>query len=1057
MYNLNKEQKLAVEYTSGPLLIVAGAGTGKTTVITEKIAYLIKNNLAKPEEILALTFTEKAAGEMQDRVDQLLDLGYSEMQISTFHAFCQKILEYHALDIGLPNQFKLLTQTDAWLLVRKNLDKFDLDYYRPLGNPTRHIHELLKHFSKCKDELITPAEYMKYSESVSLDGDNAEFANKKARKQESKKPIGQNDNVTIEQYNNITINSKRLTEIANAYHTYNQLLLDNNCLDFGDLIFYTIKLLQERPNILKLLQSKYKYILVDEFQDVNYAQYELVKLLSDANTPPTPLKGGIVTVSPLERGGSEQSEETGCVGQLTVVGDDDQSIYAFRGASVSNILRFKDDFPKAKEIVLTENYRSNQEILDLAYKSIQNNNPDRLEVKLKIDKHLKSTVNSKQSAVECKHFESSNDEVDFVINQIREICENESVVLSDFAILIRANSQAEPFINALEKVNIPYEYFASSGLYRESIILDCVNFLKAIDNYHESSAIFRLLHLPFLNFSADDLHKLTYFAKKKSISLYEALKRSAEAGVTKESKDIVDILLNLINVGMQMAKDNKPTVILLEFLEKSGYFQYLTHAEEQGEREVLRKIQQLRKFFEEVRNYEEANPQARVAGFMEHYNYILESGDEGQLYQPADTSDAVRISTIHSAKGLEFKYVFVVNLVEDRFPTRRRGEGIEMPEALIKEHLPEGDYHIQEERRLFYVACTRAKEKLFLTSAEDCGGVRRKKISRFLTELGFAPETIKQCNNVTIDTLPHCYIANNKTAPSTERKSNQYNNVTVSSDTFSYSQINSYQRCPYQYKLAHVLKIPTKGSASFSFGSSMHNTLQKFYNKIIELNSAKQESLFGVAVDSSSVSLKGGVKVPTLDELLKLYEESWISDWYDNKKQREDYFQKGKEVLKTFYTAQVGNWTIPTTLEGWFKIKVGPASTDASQGGDYFINGRIDRIDHTPEGLEIIDYKTGKAKEKIEGDDKNQLLIYQMAVQTLPEYKNLGSVNQLTFYYLEEGTKLSFIGDDKDLEKLQEKILKTISLINAGDFTATPNQFMCRHCDFRDICEYREI
>ena len=334
---LNPAQKEAVEYTGGPLLIVAGAGTGKTTGITQKIAHLIAQGLAKPEEILALTFTDKAAGEMEERVDQLVDIGYTEMQISTFHAFCQRLLENHGLDIGLPNRFDLLTETEAWLLVRENLDKLNLDYYRPLGNPTRHIHELLRHFGKCKDELITPEEYLRYAEQIKLDGDDVN-----------------------------TSERSRLIEVANAYHRYNHLLIEHGAFDFGDLIGYSVRLLRERPLIRQALQARFKYILVDEFQDVNYAQYELVKLLT-----------------------VQSSEFRVQRPQLTVVGDDDQSIYAFRGASVANILQFKEDFPDSKEVVLTENYRSGQEILDCAYHLIQNNNPDRLEEKLKIEKRLK--------------------------------------------------------------------------------------------------------------------------------------------------------------------------------------------------------------------------------------------------------------------------------------------------------------------------------------------------------------------------------------------------------------------------------------------------------------------------------------------------------------------------------------------------------------------------------------------------------------------------------------------------------------------------------------------
>ena len=359
-YNLNASQQAAVEYTTGPLLIVAGAGTGKTTVISQKICYLLENNLAKPGEILALAFNDKAAEEIQERVDDLVGIGYTEIAISTFHSFCQRILERHAIDIGLSNQFQLLTQTAAWLLVRKNLEKLKLDYYRPVGNPAKHIHELIKHFSKCKDELISPEEYLEYAEGLSKANGTANLEEK-----------------------------SRGTELGNAYHAYNQLLLDTAHFDFGDLIYYTNKLFESRPTILERYQNKYKYILVDEFQDVNWAQYNLVRMLArvslSSRAESRDLDNTTRDSSTALRSGRNDSQ---MLPQLTVVGDDDQSIYAFRGASVSNILRFNKDFPKAKEIVLNENYRSNQEILDTAYKSIQNNNPDRLEVKLKIDKRL---------------------------------------------------------------------------------------------------------------------------------------------------------------------------------------------------------------------------------------------------------------------------------------------------------------------------------------------------------------------------------------------------------------------------------------------------------------------------------------------------------------------------------------------------------------------------------------------------------------------------------------------------------------------------------------------
>jgi len=992
---LNKSQREAVEHVKGPLLIVAGAGTGKTTVITKKINYLIEKNLAKPEEILALTFTDKAAGEMEERVDEMLETGYVDLQISTFHAFCQRLLEEYGVEIGLSGRSKLLSQTDAWLLVRENIYDFNLDYYRPMGNPTGQIHALLNHFSKCKDELISPQEYLDYVGGLILDKDEAEIQEK-----------------------------NKLIEQANAYHKYNQLLLDSGALDFGDLIFYCVKLLQERPNILKKLQERFKYILVDEFQDVNWSQYELVKLLTRKET------------------------------SLTVVGDDDQSIYSFRGSNVSIIMRFKEDFKKAKEIVLTENYRSAKEVLDFAYKSIQHNNPDRLEEKLKIDKKLQAKGGIKNGKVEHLQFQTLDDEVQGVVKKILEIKEKDSeATLDDFAILVRANSHVEPFLNAFEAYNIPYEYLASSGLYRQPVVLDSVSFFNIVENIHNDRAIYRLLRMPFLNFKEDDLQKLTGGAKKKSISYYEACKRAREFFVSSVGIENCQKLISLIHDGMKGSRYEKPTVVLYQFLEKSGYLKYLTHGENEGDREVIRQIYHLKQFFDLIRQYEEIIPGAHVTGFVDHYNQVIESGDNGKMKQIQDTPDSINIVTVHSAKGLEYKYVFVVNCVEERFPTRRKSSGIEIPSELMKEELPEGDFHYQEERRLFYVACTRAKQQLFLTSAEDYGGVRKKKLSRFLVELDLDKTESKKSTS-------HKKIIVNKTKTS-EEKQDKVNGEARESGLgqdvaefiyeppkkFSFSQINSYNRCPYQYKLSHILKIPMKGSASFSFGNTIHNTLQKFYERIQELNNVKQDSLFGLPKERDH-DVSGGIKVPKLEELLEMYEEKWIADWYDSKKQREDYFAKGKEILKIFYKSQENNWTVPVSLEGFFKIKV----------GEFLITGRIDRIDQLEDGtLEIIDYKTGKGKDKLSTDDKQQLLIYQIVAQTLPEYKNIGDVSKLTFYYVNNDLRNSFIGKDKDIEKLQEKLLSTMTKIKAGKFKATPGPHVCKYCDYNEICEFRKL
>ncbi len=984
---LNKEQEYAVQYFDGPLLIVAGAGTGKTKVITEKIRYLVHEKNVSPDNILALTFTEKTANEMQERVESLFDLGVAEFHISTFHAFCQSILEQWGLDIGIPNRFKLLTETDAWMLMREHLGEFNLEYYRPMGNPTRHIHELLRHFSKCKDEMISPQDYLNYAENLRLETDNVHSEEK-----------------------------NKFLEIANAYHTYNQLLLDNSCLDFGDLIFFTNKLLLERPSIRKKIQQKFQYILVDEFQDVNYAQYILTHTLGEGS-------------------------------QLTVVGDDDQSIYAFRGASVSNILRFQEDFPTAKSAVLTENYRSAQSILDIAYTSIQNNNPDRLEVKLQLNKKLIArgkTQKSFNGIIEYIESSTVDEEVSQVMNRITQMKQKSpELAWNDFAILVRANAHAHPFIRGLQNAGIPYDFRASEGLFKQPAVLDALSILRVIDSQSNSLSLYRILCLPCIQMPNEDVQKITDFAKRKTISYYETIQKAAEFHVSVQGLEKIHQILSWIQECARRSVQEKPSKILYSFLEQSGYFSLILKDSNAGESQALHQVYQIKEFFEFLANYESEHAEANIPQFLQYHDFLLDSGDEGTGVQIQDTPDSVQVMTVHAAKGLEFEYVFVVNLVEERFPTRRRGEAIELPIELIKDQLPQGDYHIQEERRLFYVAVTRAKTGLFFTAAKSYGGVREKKISRFLIELGYG----KQEKPIQKAPIHEFFSDMTQMDPTHQARSNQQ--LYPIPKSFSFSQLQTYASCPYKYKLAHIIKIPTKGNASFSFGTTMHSTLQKFYERMQEMNAQKQSNLFDTLLsptDEQKSNLYVQIKAPSLEELIEIYEQSFISDWYKDKRQREEYFTKGKEIIRTFYKAHQEQWNIPVALESSFQIQV----------GNFTLKGRIDRIDALPDGtIEIIDYKTGKSKEKLSIEDRQQLFLYQIVAQKSQAYKNLGTVSKLTFYYLNDQIKTSFFGNEKELADFQEKIIGNIQKIHSREFIATPSSVVCAHCEFRDICEYR--
>jgi DNA helicase-2/ATP-dependent DNA helicase PcrA len=972
--NLNKEQAKAVTHTNGPLLIVAGAGTGKTTVITRRIAYLIEQKLAKPDEILALTFTDKAAGEMQERADLLLPLGYYDMWVSTFHSFCERILKNHALDIGLSNDFKLLDEVSQWVLVLKNFDKFNLDYYRPLGSPNRFISALLKHFSRCKDELIAPEGYLGYAEKVKLASDSAEgvgagLARPKSGGGRLKPAPTQTDKIDSSEIS-------RLKEVAEAYHVYQKLLLDGNFLDFGDLINYTLLLFQKRPQILKYYQNKFKFLMVDEFQDTNYAQYQLVKLLA----------------------GSGQN--------LAVVGDDDQSIYKFRGASVSNILKFKEDFSDAKQITLIQNYRSSQNILDLAYNFIQANNPDRLEVKLKIDKKLKS--NTKENGIiEVLEGQDLSGELNFIAKKILELKNGDlpsfakasegtkfpqEISWNDFAVLVRANSAAEEFLPVLDASGIPYTFVANKGLYKKEIIIDVLSYMRLLDNAHDSQNLYRIFSLPKFHLPHAELSSLLMFCRQKTLSLFEALTPAQTLPeISGESRKKIKSLLDSLNKHSTDAKTSTAAEMMVKIVEDLGFEQKLK--EETAQNAENREL--LDQFYKKIEDFEKQSEHKDLHSFLLGLELEMEAGSEGAIkFDPNQGPESVKVMTIHSAKGLEFSNVFVINLVQQRFPTREKSDAIEIPEALIKDILPEGDFHLQEERRLFYVSITRARKRLYLSWAKDYGGARTKKPSQFLLETGLVPgeKASKATGKV---------IFEKKRAPL--NKQQVYTNLPVK---FSYTDITTFQTCPLQYKYERYLKLPLPGNHHQSFGNTIHKTFEDF-SKLYQNNSQmSQTDLFGKKLSDNPL--------PEFKFLQQLYSNNWIDDWYPKKDEKEKYRKIGQQMLKYFYDDLKANRPQVKFIEQFFKLKL----------KDYDFVGKIDRADQKDGGLEIIDYKTGKTpKTKA---DLDQLYVYQWAAQEFLHQ----SVKSLKYWYLRDNDiKEEPCASEQEISRLKSKLLELIEKI----------------------------
>ncbi|MBI2427028.1 MAG: ATP-dependent helicase, partial [Candidatus Kerfeldbacteria bacterium] len=642
-----------------------------------------------------------------------------------------------------------------------------------------------------------------------------------------------------------------------------------------------------------------------------------------------------------------------------------------------------------------------------------------------ISKKLKANTRISVGEIAHLHFETSADEARGVIQKILEL-KTEDRSWNDFAILVRANDHADPFLQALERAEIPYEFLASRGLFSKPIILDVLAFLRLLDNYHESRALFRVLGLPMWNISPLDIHSIIAAANRKAVSVYEALlAHRAITNVAEKTHRHIETLLALVDRFLARTRDARPSALILQFLQESGYLEYLNEFSREHEQDAREQISHLEQFMRVVTNYERSSDQPNVKGLVEEVNLAQESGDTGSTVPLDHGPESVKVLTIHGAKGLEFPFVFLVNCVDKRFPSIERKDPIDIPEGLVREIVPEGDVHLQEERRLFYVAVTRAKCGVFFTSAEDYGGARKKKLSRFLMEAGLAKD-------VRANPRPHGNVFfEAEAAPSPPAKKTQ---PLPMPKTFSYSQISSFRTCPYQYRFAHILHIPVPGKASFSFGNTIHKTLYEFLRRIRERSVSPQQALFAANAKAANT-----IQPSSLDELLAIYTEKWIDDWYRSKKEKEEHKKKGAEYLKAWYESHNGEFPLPKYLEKGFHLRV----------GEYTVKGFIDRIDPCDGGVEIMDYKTGRAKTERTADFE-QLFIYALAArETLGE-----DVRRLSYLYLEGNTAVSVEPDEKRLAKVKDQLLETIQRIQSSDFQATPSPQVCARCDYNTICEF---
>lgn len=622
--NLNEQQKEAVTTTEGPLLILAGAGSGKTRVLTHRIAYLIKEKKVSPSNILAITFTNKAAEEMKTRVENLL--GYvGDLWVSTFHSACVRILRRDIDKLGYDRNFVIFDTTDQKALVQECLKELDL------SEKQYPIKMVLSAISSAKDKMVYPDDYIDFF------GD--------------------------------TYRNRKIKEI---YKLYQHKLKKINALDFDDIIIKTIELFKENPEILEFYQRKFRYIMVDEYQDTNTPQYYFVNLLAQRHR------------------------------NLCVVGDDDQSIYGWRGADVRNILNFEKDYPEAKVIKLEQNYRSTKIILEAANHVIDNN----------VYRKKKSlwTQNKEGEKIVLCELENEKEEAEFVIQEIIKLKERENRSFKDFAILYRTNAQSRPFEEALMKVKVPYKVVGALRFYDRKEIKDILAYLRLIVNPYDDISFKRIVNVPRRGIGPATIEALEKVAREKDTSLFfaiEDLKNARNKGSLLQFKQFI---LDLID-----KKDAMSVSDLIKYiLEQTGYIEELKREESE---EAEGRIENLNEFLNAAYEFEESSEDKSLEAFLAGITLVSDIDMAG------DIGESVVLMTLHSAKGLEFPVVFMVGMEEGLFPSYSSFED---------------DHELEEERRLCYVGITRSKERLYLTYARQrnlYGRSQYNSYSRFISEI----------------------------------------------------------------------------------------------------------------------------------------------------------------------------------------------------------------------------------------------------------------------------------------------------------------------------------
>ena len=969
---LNEAQRRAITHGEGPLLVIAGAGTGKTRVITERIRHLLQSdeNLSG-ENILGLTFTKKAAGEMKARVVKATSERGKAVTLATFHSFCETLLA------EADPQRVMLDEFDHWILLRRNLRRLHLEKYRRLADPGQFLNDFVEFFSRCQDELVSAEDYQRYAAGLG------------ARVEAERETL--DEDTLVERLETVALQQ----ELARAYRASEELLREKNRVSFGSLITGAVGLLERDAQLRGALQKKYRYILVDEFQDTNIAQLRLLELLA------------------------------GPARNILAVGDNDQAIYRFRGASFASFKLFLERFAGWKEgqdstpfrVALTENYRSTPNILRVAMQVIGQN-----AVSADFPKKILSPNEPPGEKIRIVELATPEEEARWVASELERI-HGAGRRWKDFAVLYRQHAHRDHLVEELSRRKIPFVITRLSIL-EHPLVRDALAYLRLIAAPYDDIACARVLAAPAWQLRAQDLVRLAEKARKEKKVIYDLLQLPQGQLAFDHSQAALGQLVEFVSSQKKTLKRCTAREILGVL---TDWLEIRQRAKEHDRKYVKR----LAEFMKE---WEPKSETRGLAEFIEYLDYYAQAGGVVSLEDDAPP-DAVQLMTVHAAKGLEFPQVFLLRVNNRAFPATERPRVFEFPVELMKEGAPAEQFHIQEERRLFYVALTRAEERLTITTVTE----KKGKVPVFIEDILMEPAIKRLDVRQMMPKLPPAEVE--QRAPDEHREdvqlfpaaaepakifsriadwAEEFHPPSPEPLTLSPSALSGYRTCPQRYLFGYLWSLREGPKAAMTFGAVMHTTIKRFVDQ-----------------------LRKGVKL-SFDEVQGIFETEWNSKGFEDQYQEEEYKKDGLEQLRAFHTGMIAELPQAVGQEKTFELPL---------DNNVIIKGRIDQINalgNEPD-VEIVDYKTGRPKKDADAKKDLQLSLYALAVKEILELNPV----RLVFHYLQDNRRQETTRDAKQLDEAQKVVQEAAADIRAGQFRAKRG-FVCRNCAYRPICPAHE-